>query len=265
MKYSFYIFVLFLSIVFFSCKTTKQAATTVQSADKQIVQPIIRTANFNNISLKLNIGGASFNSRASMKIIKDSIIQLSIMPVLGIEAARIDITPKSVLVVNKIQNLYYQLEYDSLLISTGIPFRYSDVEALLLNRLFVVGNSSTSTEELLPLFQITEMTDGALLQNTPLTSKGSAPAEFILDALRRISYCSISYSQLTLRCNYTNFTVHGDVVFPFNYKIQLQDGAQVDQCEMQINNAEFNKAVRVNVTGLSNYKRVDSIEQIYKN
>ncbi len=266
MKYSHYIFVLFLSVLFFSCKTTKQTATSVQSAtDKQIVQPIIRTANFNNISLKLNTGGTSFNSRASMKIIKDSIIQLSIMPMLGIEAARIDITQKSVLVVNKIQSLYYQINYDSLLINNNIPFRYKDVEAILLNRLFVVGNPITSTDELLPLFQITEMSDGAILQNTPLTSKGSASAEFILDAQRRIGYCSVSFSQLTLRCNYTNFTLQGDVVFPFKYKLQLQNGSQVDQCEMQINNADFNKDIKINTTNLSNYKRVDSIDKVYRN
>jgi hypothetical protein len=265
MKYSRYIFVLFLPVFFFSCKTTKQITGLSQPTGKQIIQPEIRTANFNNIAVKLNMGGASFSSRASMKIIKDSIIQLSIMPVLGIEAARIDITPKSVLVVNKIQSLYYQTNYDSLLINNNIPFRYKDVEAILLNRLFVVGNPSTATDELLPLFKMTEMADGAMLQNTPVVTKDGAFAEFKLDAQRRIEYCSILYSQLTLRSNYSNFTQQGDVVFPFKYKLQLQYGAQADQCEVQINNAEFNKTIKINTTNLSHYKRVDSIDQIYKN
>ncbi len=268
MKKILYIIVSISLLSATSCRTAKQVATTSlipPSTEKGFAQPDIRTANFNSLMVRVKMGGNEFSSRASMKIIKDSIIQVSVMPVLGIEAARMNLTPKSVLIINKMNNLYYQADYDSLLVNNGIPARFKDLQAMLLNRLFMVGNQSSSVSELLPNFERTELATGTMLRSNPAKQQSSVRTEFMLDESKMISYCSVSYSQGALRCYYSNFMLQNDILFPFKYKINLAKGGYADQeAEMQINNAEFNKDIKINIANLSNYTRVYSIEELYK-
>ncbi|MDR1698514.1 MAG: hypothetical protein LBR75_01635, partial [Prevotellaceae bacterium] len=65
-----------------SCRTVKPTDSLTIKPDKSLStgkiklnNTSIRTANFSSLSVSLNAGGKSLSSRASMKIICDSIIQ----------------------------------------------------------------------------------------------------------------------------------------------------------------------------------------------
>ena len=114
----------------------------------RLYEPKINTANM-KVTVRMNADGRNLSSPATMKIKKDSLIQICINPVMGIEAVRMEITPKNVVIVNKIQGKFYQTDLSYLSKTFGVTMEFQDLQALLLNRLFLIGERSTTSAECL--------------------------------------------------------------------------------------------------------------------
>lgn len=266
-NYKFLLLVAF-SILFYSCKTTQK--TTVSSSTVlsdqtktgtvRISEPNVTSANFNNISLRINVEGRSFSSRASMKIIRDSIIQLSLQPMIGIEMARIDISPKGFLILNKIQGRYFEADASFLASSFGVKVDYSNLQALLLNRIFVAGENLSSSSEVLLRLTATSYPDGYMLKGRK--NAAGFTTEFTLDKDSRVSGATILYANQMLQCVYSRFTDNRGIVFPYKYKLSAIQGPNVNSCEMEVQSVEFNGEVKINATEKEKYKRVDKIDQL---
>ena len=274
MKYTHHIVILaFVLATLASCKTTKPVeASTLPKEQPQgalsldnmkVYDPKIETADFNNITVAFNVNGSSMSTRASMRIIKDSIVQISIQPILGIEVARINLTKKGFLLLDKINSRYFTADYDSLLTKINLQASFYDLQALLLNKVFIVSESPSSADAMLPKFKTTTYFDGIILRSRP-SSKGIS-TEFMLNKDSQVKLTTISLPTIVLRCFYSSFTQQDEIVFPFKYRLMLIDGPQINEAEITVNSVEFNKKVKINTSDLSDYKRVDKIEQIIPN
>lgn len=88
-----------------------------------------KTILFNEISvngrLEAKMNGSDNNMPFTLRLKQDSVIWLSLKPLLGIEAARIVITKDSIFIADRINHLYYKrsLSYLQKILGTPIPFR----------------------------------------------------------------------------------------------------------------------------------------------
>ena len=95
------------------------------------------------LSLELDVDGRKTHKLAgSLRVKRGEVIQLSLAPVLGIEIGRAEITPDGLLVIDRMNKRYVQLAYSELEEFSHVDLSYELLQALVLNEMFVPGESA---------------------------------------------------------------------------------------------------------------------------
>jgi hypothetical protein len=128
-----------------SCKAHKQVVASHRLVDTASVSVAntnklnaIRQSqtNFNTFSAKartqLDINGSSNDVTLNIRISKGQKIWVSVTAIAGIEVARALITPDSLLVINKLQGVYFKKPFNYIYKYTSSQIDYSSLEALLV-------------------------------------------------------------------------------------------------------------------------------------
>lgn len=265
MKQRIYLFILFAIALLSSCKTVEKGIekddSSLSTEKISLTTMNIQTANFSNISASINLGGNNISSRASMRIICDSIIQISIQPIFGIEMGRLEFTPSGFLLLNKMKNIYFSGSYDLLLSHFNLAVGYRDLESMLLNRPFLLGENKVISEaSLKQYFKLSSFPDGLLL--TSKSSSSKIATEFIFNKESKLTTSNILHPYARLQCQYSDFSKKDKIIFPFKYSIGVQENRFRSGAEINISSVEFNKQIKLNKTDLSNCKQVESIEEL---
>ncbi|MDG1188965.1 MAG: DUF4292 domain-containing protein, partial [Flavobacteriales bacterium] len=92
-------------------------------------------------------GKADFDNRslpitAQLRMRKDSVIWMSMSALMGIEAARVHITPDSVKLINRLNATYFVGGIESLSEEYNLPFSFYELQDLLLAAIHPKENSS---------------------------------------------------------------------------------------------------------------------------
>ncbi len=99
--------------------------------------------DFNEFSAKMRLaltyGGENISVGGSIKMKRDEVIQLSLVAVGIVEAARIEFTPKRLLVLDRIGRRYVEVEYDELPFFKESKVDFYTLQALFWNELFLPG------------------------------------------------------------------------------------------------------------------------------
>lgn len=259
---------LFSVLILGACKTKENLTKENQikdvkfpSLDKLKLQaPAIKTANFSKLMVEVDFYGNYYTSHASMKIIRDSIIQVSIQPMLGIEIARLNFYENEFVIIDKINGRYLKAGYDSLLTRYKINIDYNSLQAVLLNELFIMGEPSEPFDSLTNKFTKSAFPEGILLRSS--SSKALAPSEFIVNEQNNINYTSITMPLLLTTARYTDFSKINDIEFPLSWKFSILEGPKSKTAKISIQVVEFNTLVKINSSNLSNYEQVNTFEQI---
>lgn len=85
-------------------------------------------------------------SNYTLQAIKDSVVVLSITPLLGIEIMRIEATPNNILVVNKANRTYTTIGYDELARWTTPAITFADLQDIANGNGLQEGNNSIHKE-----------------------------------------------------------------------------------------------------------------------
>jgi hypothetical protein len=140
------LFAIFCLLLIFGCKAKKPiivkkvvADTTAKAVDYKLIKiNAIKAAQtvFNTFSGKarasLNINGDSNDVTLNIRIKSDQKIWVSITAIAGIEVARALITPDSVLLINRLQNLYVKQPFSYVNKVAGDQVNYKTLESLLI-------------------------------------------------------------------------------------------------------------------------------------
>lgn len=129
---------LLFSILLFGCGGPKELVDLPlkkRSASAIIKKMDAQAADYDWFSAKLS-GKATLSSgampvTANLRIRRDSVIWLSVSALLGIEVARIYITPDSVKLMSRMNATYWMGSLEQLQERFGVPLRFSDLESLL--------------------------------------------------------------------------------------------------------------------------------------
>ena len=122
-------------ILLTSCK--KETLPTTASATTETVGRVtVQNLDFAYLTAKgqvqVNDRGESISSGVSWRIRKDSVIWVSVIPGLGIEAARIKLTQDSVFVINRLRKEYTATSYGYLSNKFKVGVDFNALQAILL-------------------------------------------------------------------------------------------------------------------------------------
>ena len=145
---------LMLSLLLFSCKTRQKvpAAPTADLKplqDKSVQELLDRLdsaafkADWINAKAGVTViqGNNELTFNISMRARRDSIIWISISPMLGIEVARVMITPDSVKVLDRISNKYQTGTFEAINRMLQLKVNFEIVQSLLVGNFFAYKKS----------------------------------------------------------------------------------------------------------------------------
>ena len=148
MKNCLWIVQLLLTILFlYSCGSKKIVTQDVEmstiSASSYLKTVIENAPKFDEFSAKMRLsflqGKESISVGGSIKMKKDEVIQLSIVAAGIVEAARIELTPQRMLVLDRIGRRYVEIGYDELSFIQQCKLDFYTLQSLFWNEIFLPG------------------------------------------------------------------------------------------------------------------------------
>ena len=89
-------------IGFTSCHTTKHIAQTETQSEGKTAEPQWHTCLMQNAQAVVTLGEETMRANCTLQTVRDSMLIISIMPMLGIEMLRIEATPTQITGIDKI-------------------------------------------------------------------------------------------------------------------------------------------------------------------
>ncbi len=182
---------------------------------------------------KLNIDGNTNDVTLNIRILRGQKIWVSITAIIGIEVARAMITPDSIVVINKLQGIYFKKPFSYVYNYASRQVNYKTVESLL------VGNA---IPELL--------SDNATV--TPLNGNViiSGNLQELLYKLMigpdlKVSSTNLNNNaaQQSLQINYGNFIQASNRVIPSHIMFTSKVGSKNIQAELNYSRADFDQTL----------------------
>lgn len=132
-----------------SCKSKKQivaAAPVEKKMDVDLFTDILNNQfSFKTFSSKLNLnlssGTKSLSSKASLRIVKDKAIQLSVQPLFGVEMLCLYADRDSLVLLDRMNKRYVKESIEDVKKMYPMGFDYKMLQSLLTNQVFVSGQT----------------------------------------------------------------------------------------------------------------------------
>jgi len=265
MKKSFYINLLvisILSICVLSCKP-KQTLTVIptQISSKNVYiqsvlenQPHFITANAGNLKMDISLQNKELSSGGACKIYRDSVIQLSVQPFMGIEMVKIELTPDALYVFDKTSNKYYHLVYEQLAEFTGVPLSFYDFQALVSNQLFAIGSQKDENFDKI----VTEKSGKSLIFKYKINDILQSTT-FANNQIQKVEVTDQNKT-FHFQTNYSDFVKNDEVIAPKIIDIQFVNSKNTLKLKFKIEKIEFNRQMRVILTNPMRYKEGNWVE-----
>ncbi len=270
-QFTYLVALLSFSIFLGACKTKKIATQEKQKEIPEVQKEKafniklndIQTLNFNNTIVSFNFNQQTISSKASIKAIKDSVIQISFIPALGIEMVRAYFKPDSVIILDKINQQCVASGYDSTPVGK-LPVGFYDLQGLLFNQVFLAAGDIIATDSVSSFFSIKEYPDGAILKAKKANSDYQY-TEFNINSNGQVFRTNLISPTTILSCKYSNFEMADQILFPKELKIMYMQGPSSQMGNISIKNMRFNTDVKINVADISRYTKIENLDQIIPN
>lgn len=269
-----------------SCSTTKTATTvttkptasgsptqtTASEAAKKVIQAMIDEQNITaDLNVTIAYGDNEISAPGSLHMRRGEMIRLQVnVPILGTEVGRIEFTPTTVTVIDRLHKQYVKASYDdvSFLADNGLTF-YS-LQSLFWNQLFVPGQNSVSTKSI-SAFQTATNADGQSLTlsltKNDISYKWTAQSSNGLINKANISY-SGSGTKAGLDWNYSKFKSLGSKQFPTQQVINVTANTSIRKesatLTLKLSSVDNSSKWDTNTTISKKYKQVSPTEAFKK-
>ncbi|MDO5523691.1 MAG: DUF4292 domain-containing protein, partial [Bacteroidia bacterium] len=220
---------LFIIIGLHSCKSKKQAvaaAPVEEKVDVDLFTDILNSQlNFGTFSARLNLnltsGTRTISSRASLKIVNDKAIQLSIQPLFGVEMVRLHIDADTLVMLDRMNRRYIKESITDVKKVYPVGFDFKTLQSLLTNQLFVSGKTEViySDHEKFSTRRVSDM--HYLLKS--VDSESGIEYSFTIDGNDRIASTSLTEPKdnYSLNWQYADFIMQSNKAFPQNMDVAL--------------------------------------------
>lgn len=212
-------------------------AQAAPSANKQVAAIREKQLAFNTFSgkakTKLDIDGSGNDVTLNIRIQRDQKIWVSITALLGLEVARAQITPDSIVVINKLQGVYLKKPFSYVYQYAGNQVTFKSLQALLLGNAMpelLNDNADTGTDN----------------GNTILAGHlQDLMYKLIIGPDMKVSQTNLSnqLAALTLQVSNGQFIQADNRVMPSQIDIVSSAGNKKININLHYNSAEFDKTL----------------------
>lgn len=267
MKFKSFAITLIITLLLAGCGTSKKVVHSNNSGTISVVNNVseiikleeknqlnFKTANASGISLEVNIKNLQKTVNASCKIVTDSAIYFSVIPVFGIEMFRLELTPEKFILVDKLNKNYYSESYNFFKKEWGLSISFYDIQSLISNRLFTMGKEKVQTSD----FMLKEKNNASailvhnndtIIQASTISLSQNRIIQTILEAIK------YNYE---LNAGYSNFTNFEGYKFPKKIAFSVKKNGTIGGAvNFNIENVEFNVPITLKPINLSKYDKGD--------
>lgn len=151
------VLLLLMAYMLGSCSSQKELASASADfsglSDGAYLRGVLSKApDFDEFSarmkLSLQYGDERISVGGSMKMVKDEVIQLSLVAIGIVEAAKIEITPKRILILDRISRRYIDMPYKDFKFFADSDIDFYTLQALFRNELFLPGVKRVQSADL---------------------------------------------------------------------------------------------------------------------
>jgi len=240
-----------------SCSSTKKltATTSVHNIAKAEtftpVTPQFDTWNVGKCRVTLTVNERTITVQSSLRMVKDSLISLSIQPLLGIEMYRADLTPDSITLIDKGNHAYFTTSYDFFEKKFGVAIHFADIQAILSNNLLV--HTTIPTAHIQVQDSLTEW----------MASRNEMKIDYGISKENRLIQTQITQggNQAMFRCTYEQFKSIAQQFAPMHYLLSISSNQKHAEMALTYENVNVNTGMHPKPLNTSHYQRV-SLDQI---
>ncbi|MGL5980624.1 MAG: DUF4292 domain-containing protein [Phocaeicola sp.] len=168
-----YILTLSLILLLAACSTTKRTKTTSfignLPEEAYMEELFARNGSLQQLSAKMVLqldmkGKNGVKLSGTLRLKRNEGIQISIAPLLGIEVARIEITPHQLLALDRMNKRYVELSFEDLKAWTHTDLDFYSLQALFFNEIFLPGKKELTNRDIDRFELSLQQKEEALLQ-----------------------------------------------------------------------------------------------------
>ncbi len=255
---------IFLTIsIFSSCGIFKKNLKTDTHINEEL-KTISEKLNSNNLQYKTFYSGFTGNFiqdkktislRGILKIKKDTFIQISIRPALGIELAKILFTNDSIKYLDKMKNQFFIEDYNFFKKKFGVEINYKILQSILTNKFFTYPPEqnifSYKSELLKDSSYILSLKTKKLGKNINHTVKIAQNNFFV-----KYNNLSLSDKHTFVNILYSDFYNLENSKFPKKIKIKLSENEIKSEINISYKNISINKSLNSKFVIPKDYKRI---------
>ena len=201
----------------------------------------------------------SFNS--NIRIRRGEVIRFSVAPLLGIEVARVDITPKGILAIDRLHKRYVEAGFEELssLVNTDLSFNI--IQSLFMNELFLPDKTDLSSADAEKFSLMPENNSVRL----GVRNSGNIEYNFLASASDgRIeeTIIGLKNTDFSIHCKYDDFMNLKDEPFPQKIRFQSEGISKPYVFDMKLSRVDTNSNWNSTTEISSKYKKIPLAELI---
>lgn len=236
-----FLYVLVALVLVASCSSTRKlektpmiGGLTGEAYMEKVIElsPSWKTVS-GKVALTLNMEGQKdAKVSATLRLKRGESIQLLVAPLLGIEVARLEITPGGLLAVDRLNKRYVNVSFEELSRLANTDLSFNILQSLFLNELFLPGKVQLDVSDA-KSFRISLENGYALLEAKP--SKGLS-YRFRTSADRGLleeSRIGVSNTPYALNWKYDDFTTLDNRLFPSHMLLAVEGTGKTLSLDMK--------------------------------
>lgn len=237
-------------LAFSSCKTRKLIGSA--SSQKEVAALFDKDYNAKTFNSHLQINTKGISAKGDLRIVKDQTIYLSLQAFLGIEVARLKITPDSLVAVDRFNRRYFAESFSKLQDLTSKGVNFYTLQSLFTNRIFLSGQENLTHKD---VDEFDWKTKG---DETHLTPKKDSYCTFVLNGNRQLKETILTDHSDRFKLNwaYSSFSVVDNYDFPHQMEVNISSSKRKLSSSMQFARIVFGKTLNVDCTIPSRYTRI---------
>jgi len=262
----FVIFLLVLSLTP-ACRTNRNITSMESRTEKSEAseysapEPGIKFAEslkLRKAAVNISLNGNEETANATIAVIRDSIIVVSVVPLAGIEAMRIYCTRDSLTVINRSDKTYSHSEIGRIREKYRLTIDFYDLQAILSNEFFLYGSGESTEYEIndkggddksrMVEYRIKDKADENVIQQVYFEGQ-----EELLKKVHITDY----KRKVLLEIGYEDFNNVDGTSFPRQITIEIDDPGNKISIEIKAERIQINEEVRIKEIIPGGYKRIE--------
>ncbi len=229
---------------------------------EDILENEVRYSTFSSkLNMSFSTGRKVLNSRATLRIVRNEAIQLSIQPIFGIEMFRLYIQPDCIIILDRMNKRYVQETYDDLKKEYPIGFNFYTLQSLFTNALFIPEQSNVLIDDYRK-FRYVQSSNNYRLSGRDRIS--DIDYSFFVNGNDQITLTQMYMpaKKYSMEWSYDEFSLVEKLFFPLEMKVSASSEKINLNTSISLSSINFDESLTLDSSIPSSYTKVELKEVI---